>query len=341
MASRVEIRRVGSPDVPWAELDRRSDRTVFQTREWLDFLVDTQRAEPVLARIEGGAAGQGWYTGALIRRGGFKVLGSPLRGWTTSYMGVNCDGPVVWTELLGALREFAFRELGCVHLEFMDHQMPGATVLPPGFSTGRLPGYELRIDCGDDALMGRMRPNGRRDVRRALRNGIEVEEVDPDCDPSFAAEYYSQVEVAFAKRGLVPTYPLSRVDAAIRHLHPTGRMLLLRARTPDGEKAATGIFLGVPGAGAVFWMGASHPEHQSLLPNEALMWHALRGWRDRGATRFDFGGGGHYKKKYGGTLQEVPWVRCSRIGALERGRRSAQKAYKSLQRRGRIPGGAS
>ena len=40
----IRLERVAAPDVPWAELDDAPDRTVAQTRAWLDFLVETQGA---------------------------------------------------------------------------------------------------------------------------------------------------------------------------------------------------------------------------------------------------------------------------------------------------------
>lgn len=325
------LERVPLPEVPWSELDRRSDRTVFQTREWLDFLTESQGAEPVVARVFSGGGHVGWFTGAVVRRGGLKILGSPMRGWTTSYMGFNLDVPPDQTQLLQGLARWAFRSLGCVHLEVMDRTLDSHAAIPGNFHAGRLSGYERRIDVDDDELLAGMTKNGRRDVRRALRNGIEVEEVDPASDSGFGAEYYRQVCESFAKRSLVPTYPLERVEAMIRHLHPTGRLLLLRSRLPDGRPAATGIFPGVPGAGAVFWMGASHREHQALLPNEALMWHALRTWRDRGAVTFDFGGGGQYKAKYGGEPLVVPWLRTSRFPMMEHGRTLAQRVVRRAQ----------
>lgn len=333
----MHLERVAIPAVPWAELDRRPDRTVFQTLPWLDFLVESQDAEPVVARVHRGAEVVGWFTGAVVRRGGLKVLGSPMRGWTTSYMGFNLDADVPTVDLLDGLRHFAFSRLGCVHLEVMDRAFDASMVTPPRFHAGRLSGYERRIDVEDDALMAGMTRNGRRDVRRSLRNGIVVEQVDPDDDPGFAGEYYEQVCESFAKRSLVPTYPLERVQSMIRHLHPEGRLLLLRSRLPDGRPAATGIFPGIPGAGAVFWMGASHREHQALLPNEALMWDALRTWRDRGAVTFDFGGGGQYKAKYGGDPLVVPWLRTSRLAVMEHGRMLAQRAVRLAQvRAGRV-----
>ena len=314
----LRLVRVGPADVPWDRLDSRPDRSVFATRAWLEMLHETQGAEAVLARVASGPRTVGWFTGGLVRRAGLRILGSPLPGWTTSYMGFDLDDVGLLPEALVALRGWAFGPLGCVHVEVMDRGLVSERV-PPGFRAGVLPGFERDLRASDAELLAGMTPHGRRDVRRALRNGVTVEQVGPEDADAFVGEYYAQVTEAFAKRGRTPTYPAGRVSAALRHLAPD-RLLVLRARTSDGVVAATGIFPGLPGAAAVFWMGASRRDRQSQLPNEALMWHAMREWRDRGAVRLDFGGGGTYKAKYGGTPITVPWLRASRFEVLERAR---------------------
>ncbi|WP_426571969.1 GNAT family N-acetyltransferase [Aquihabitans sp. McL0605] len=323
----ISFERVALPVVPWADLDQRATRTVFQTRAWLDFLVETQGAEPVAARIVDGTTPVGWFTGATIRRAGLTFLGSPLRGWTTPAMGFDLEPGADPTAVLEGLARFAFRDLRAIHLEVADRELLDEQVVPQGYVIGRLPGYQLDL-APDDDLLATMKRNGRRDVRRALRNGIVVDPVDPADPGTFAADYYAHVSEAFAKRDLTPTYPQARVEALIRHLGPTGRLLLLEARTADGELAATGIFPGMAGGTAEYWMGGSERRLQHLLPNEALMWSALRTWRDRGAVRFNFGGGGSYKAKYGGEPHVLPWLRRSRFGVLEHARSTAYRLYR-------------
>lgn len=318
-------------DVPWETLDAQPGRSVFTTRAWLSFLESSQRARPVVARVVLKDEQVGWFTGSVVHRFGARVLGSPLRGWTTSSMGFDLERAIAPSELLIGLRRFAFSELRCIHLELMDRRMAECTGPPDGFRFDPFPGWELPLVGDDEQLMDSMRPNGRRDVRRAIRNGVIVEQVDPSEDPGFAAEYYEQVLRAFARRKLTPTYPMQRVEQMIEHLHPAGLLVLLRARDAQGRPAATGLFPGLPGSTAVFWMGASEPSLQSLLPNEALMWQALRSWRDRGAVRFDFGGGGRYKRKYGGAPLVVPWFRCSRFPVLEQVRTVVQRRARSAQ----------
>lgn len=329
----IEFQRVAAPEVPWDELDRAPDRTVGQTRGWLDFLHETQRAETVIARICERNEHVGWFTGAIVRRGPLRILGSPLRGWSTAAMGFNLATDVDRVAVITALPAFAFGELRCAHVEVADRALTDDQVRRTGLALDPLPGWQLDLQRGDDDLLASMRPNGRRDVRRALRNGIVVEEVDPLRPGSFADDYYAQVREAFAKRRARPRYGPDRVEALLRHLSPTNDLIVLRARTPDGELAATGVFPGRAGSTAEFWMGASAREHQALLPNEALIWAAMRAWRDRGAVRFDLGGGGPYKAKYGGTPHVLARLHRSRLPALSVARSAAVEADRQLRLR--------
>ena len=162
---------------------------------------------------------------------------------------------------------------------------------------------------------------------------MTIEEAD---DPEFADDYYAQLRDVFAKQALVPTYDKARVVELIRHVLPTGRLLLLRARDGDGLCIATGIFPALNGR-AYFFGGASWRSHQILRPNEALMWQAMRHWKARGVEWFDLGGGAEYKRKYGIREVTVPFFWTSRYRALSSARNAAKKAIKARQvARGRM-----
>ena len=120
--------------------------------------------------------------------------------------------------------------------------------------------------------------------------------------------------------------------ALIRHLLPTGRLLLLRARTEDGRCVATGIFPGFNGV-AQFWGGASWRSDQHLRPNEAVMWHAIRHWQGRGVRELDMGYGADYKRAWGELVEvDVPYVRRPRVRGILRARRMAKDAVRLTQR---------
>lgn len=330
---------VAPTEVPWSDLDRRTDRTVHQTREWLEFLSETQRARPLVMRIEDDAGEVGWFTGAAVRVAGVRILGSPMRGWSTSHMGFNLDDDRRAVEAAVALVDAAW-DLGFWHLELLDRRIDGA--VPPGYRSTPLHGLEIPLELDDDALLGQMTAHGRRDVRRSQRLGATVEEVDSDL-PAFALEHHAQAVEVFARQGRRPPYDVARIESMIRHLHPAGRVLLLRARDPDGRSIATGVFAGLQGSTASFTLQASRRAGYRWSPNELMMWHALRAWRDRGAVRFDLGGRNpdgprDFKSKFGGVPTTTQWLRRSRAPLLETARDAAAQLRRRRLRSARVSG---
>jgi len=121
------------------------------------------------------------------------------------------------------------------------------------------------------------------------------------------------------------------VRALIRNLEPAGRVLLLRTRDPEGKCIATGIFPGLNKI-AEFWGNASLRSSQSLRPNEAIHWYAMRYWKARGVEVYDWGGEGKYKEKYGCVPHRVPWFTKSRFAVISGLRGQARKMFARKQR---------
>jgi hypothetical protein len=164
----------------------------------------------------------------------------------------------------------------------------------------------------------------RRCIRKAEKSGVKIEEAH---DLAFADEYYEQLKDVFAKQGLVPTYSVERVRSLVKHLEPSGNVLLIRARDGEGKCIATGIYPGFNKI-AEFWGNASFRSHQNLRPNEACHWYALRYWKQRGATLYDWGGEGTYKEKYGCVPHRVPWF--TKVALSDCGR-AAQRGAKHVR----------
>ncbi|GIF16491.1 lipid II:glycine glycyltransferase FemX [Actinoplanes teichomyceticus] len=305
------------------------DRLLFHTPEWLAFVAECQRAEPVLATVSDQGATVGHFTGLLTRRCGLRILGSPMAGWTTSYLGFNLRPGVCRRAAVRALTRFAFDELGCAHLEVRDRGTTEADLAGLGLRWDAAPTAVIDLRPDEDALFGAMAGACRRNIRKAAKSGVVIEEAG--ADPAFADEFYDQLRDVFAKQNLVPTYSVERVRSLIRHLFPVGRISLLRARDSDGRCIATAVLPWYRRT-MYFWGGASYREHQHLRPNEALIWHALRWARARGVTEFDFVGANSYKAKYGTTEVAVPWARQSRSPLVARLRDAAKHGFALRQR---------
>ena len=298
--------------------------TVYQTPAWLAFLSATQHGEPVVAVLKDGNSSIGYFTGMIIRKAGFRILGSPFPGWTTDYMGLSLSPCTNRRAVVRALINFAFQELRCVHLEVMDRNVTMSDLDGLAVQHRVYRGFEIDLTTGEDELFARMTSACRRCVRKAEKAGIVVEQAHA---LHFADEYYAQLQDVFAKQGRLPTYNIERVQQLIKHMLPTGHLLLLRARDREGRCIATAIFPHMNGV-MYFWGGASWRASQGLRPNEAIQWEAMKIGKRSGLRTYDMGGGGEYKRKYGGVEIQVPWFRKSKYPWLRYMRELAEHSHR-------------
>jgi len=324
------IERLDLEDVDWHALDALPDRTIHQTRPWLEFLKRTQGAEPVVAALVNGDERIGYFTGAIVRKFGLRILGSPFKGWSTDYMGFNLLSEVYKAQALTALKHFAFEQLECVYFEIVDRHLSFDDVdgNDPDLEYSSAMTYEVDLTQPAEVLLANMNSDRRRCIRRAQEKGVFVEEAH---DIEFAEDYYAQLQDVFAKQSLVPTYGIERVHELIRCIHPTGMLLLLRVKDPEGNCIATGIFPAMNDT-AYFWGAAAWRKDLRWHPHEPMHWYAMNYWKTRGIKRYDFGGGGEYKKKYGGYKITVPRFVCSKYALLKTLRNTAQRAVSMRQR---------
>ncbi|GIW38447.1 MAG: hypothetical protein KatS3mg074_845 [Meiothermus sp.] len=75
----ISFQRLSLEQVPWDALEAFSDRVIFQTRPWLEFLRHTQGAQPVLAVVQEDGQTVGYFTGALLYK-----YGKTFKGWAAS-----------------------------------------------------------------------------------------------------------------------------------------------------------------------------------------------------------------------------------------------------------------
>jgi CelD/BcsL family acetyltransferase involved in cellulose biosynthesis len=305
-------------------------RNVFQTHEWLEFVARSQGAEPVVVQFERDGEAVGAFTGLIVRRFGVRILGSPFQGWMTGPMGFSLAPGEDRAEAVRALIRFAFRNLGCLHVEMMDRQscfeeLGGVRARLVEFRT-----FELDLTQTEDELFNGMKSSCRRAIRKAAKEGVRVEEAH---GVEFADEYYEQLLDVFGRQGRRPPYGVERVREMIRCVEPSGNLLMLRAVSPEGERVATALFPAREDF-AYFWGGASFTSHLPLRPNDAIFWHAIKHFHERGVARFDLGGGGDYKLKFGATEKRIPYVRKSRVPGLLSLRDLAASVYRRRAMRG-------
>jgi len=311
----VSFQRISLEDVKWENLGTRDEINVFQTAPWLHFLAETRKADPVVAAIKSDGRLLGYFTGLIVNKYGIRVLGSPFRGWGTYFMGFNMMPDVSRHEALRALPRFAFKELGCHYLEVVDPYLSEGDWTGLPYKVESLNWFAIDLTKTEEELFKAMKHSGRNCIRQSIRNGVTIEEAD---DLEFAEDYYDQYKDVLAKRSMAPAYSFEYVQKMIEALRPTGDLLLLRARDPDGLCIATGLFLALNKT-AVFWGAASWREHQHLRPNEPLAWCGIQKLKARGIQVLHFGGEcEQYKEKLGCHDVSLPRLMKTRYDMSDR-----------------------
>ena len=293
----ISFRRISTEDMPWDELSEFAGANIFHTRPWIDFLTDFLGAEPVVAAVQSDGQVQGYFMGLITKKFGFKILGSPFRGWNTYFMGFNLMPGISYHDVLQAFPKFAFDELNCHFLMIIDANLKWNELISLPYHVKEINNYALNLTKSEEVLFANMQNRfARRSIRRAGKKGVIVEET---TDSGFVDEFYAQHMDVNARKSLAPYFGLDFVRQMIAHLLPTGNLLLLRARNSEGVCIATHIDL-VFNKVAVAWGAASSQEYLHLNPNELIYWYAMKRLKSMRIDVFQLGDGvRQFKEKLG------------------------------------------
>ena len=286
-------------DKEWDEAISGFDtKYLFHQSNWLNFLKESKNSEIVRCKIEDDGRIVGYFAAIAVKRGIFKILGSPLPGSTTDYMGpiVNRDD----FDLLSFLKvlDELSRKLKIHHMEIcgpdiLDHQ----AMVENKFNFNLGGSYIIPLDADEDHLWDGLKSKFRNQVRKAIKDGVTVEEVkDASEIPSFVEEYYRQLIDVFKMQGLVPSYSIDRLEKLYQNL-TNGSIISLRAKH-NGRPIATGIFPHDDNK-IYFFGGASLSSNNYLCPNDLIHWEVMRLASKAGIKEYDTCGGGSFKRKFG------------------------------------------
>jgi len=158
-----------------------------------------------------------------------------------------------------------------------------------------------------------VRPNARRNIEKARRSGVVVEEVatSEEMTPAHAIlrDVYKRIRIPLPDRSLF--------DTALEVLRPKGMLRLLLAKV-DGRPIGALTLLLYRGV-IYYWYTGTLREFASCRAGDFLVWHTLEWGAQNGFHTFDFGGGGRpdeeygvrdFKAKFGGQLVNFGRNRC-------------------------------
>lgn len=275
-------------------------RSVFHTRAWLELLCATHGLRPHLFRVEAGDGGcQALWPFLELRKGPLRVLGSPLPGWGTAYLGPlfrpgTEPGPVC----RAVLARPEIRRASYLEARVLTGEPPVSLASLGWRELLQFETYLLSLERTEEELWQGVGSKTRNMVRKATKNGFEVEiETDPSCLDDFFA---MSLEV-FERWDLRPPFDLRFLRALWDHLAPAGR-LRVQSAFLEGERAATVVLLHDDQT-MYYWGGGSFDRFRKLSPNNLLLWEAILAARELGLRRFDFvsssGTAGRFKKSFG------------------------------------------
>lgn len=242
-----------------------------------------------------------------VRKGPFRLAGSPLRGMYTEFAGplfVSEADEESRREALVSQHAFLRGEgAGCVEWGWKGGAKSDCmeALRPLGYQYA--PRQTLVVDLGQgaDRVWDGFEGRARNMVRKAEKNGVTVQSVLPEL--ADVQGYYEMLAGTFQRQGIPPPHPLSFYQAICNHLAPAGNLEFIQAKAGD-RVVAGGIFLRF-GKRMMYLSGTASEEGARLAASSLVQWAAMKLAIDRGVVEYDMGGTGNakidrFKESFGG-----------------------------------------
>ena len=144
----------------------------------------------------------------------------------------------------------------------------------------------IDLTGGDEAILSRMKPRGRRDVRKALRESPVACADETERAAASFDEYYDVMRETGERDGFVPA-PISDYEDMIRLLGP-GHCRVFAGR--DGGRVVTWSIVTVSGKRATRYYGASRNETMRMHVTDKLVYEECCELGSRGLSEYDLMG---------------------------------------------------
>jgi CelD/BcsL family acetyltransferase involved in cellulose biosynthesis len=316
-------------------------RTVFHGSPWLRAVRDGYRI-PVRTFV---AEARGEVRAAWplmdMRRGPFRISGSPLPGTSTPYLGPLfadlCDVSVAMQTFLqdqriGRYAHAFWRVLDRHRLVYLGFH--GFTAMR-AFET-----YLLDLRRSEEELWDGLTRSCRNRIRKAQSSGLEVKR---ESEAEFVDELWPLAVEVFARKGIHPNFSQSFLREMWTNLREAKQIAAYSACS-EGRRIA---FLLIPfdAHTAYYWAGGAASVFEAFAPNNLLHWQAILDARERGLATYDFvstkGGPGRFKATFGPKAVTVctHWEH-SRSWLTSLARRAYERMVRARRRLASPPGEA-
>lgn len=300
----VHFERIALEDINLEEFNGFENKSVFTSIEWLRFLEEDSKGEIVILRITEGTDLMGYLSGLIVRKFSIRIFGSPFKGWSTRFMSFDLIDPGNIKRLIKPTMDYLFHNLKCHYVEMVDRNLTPQDQKDIPYETQVVTSLEIPINRSDEEILASVKRNCRQMIKQFESRGATAEVVQPD--EAFAQVIHELVCQVFARQNLAPTFSLEKIQRMLKHLGPTGQVVCVTAKDPQGE--IIGAYIGCGMSKRCFgWCIASRQDALWYRPNEYLFWTGMRFCRGHGRETYDFSGVAEYKYKW--NPQETAYLR--------------------------------
>jgi hypothetical protein len=273
---------------------------------WIRFLQETQKALPLRFRIVEQGKAVGYLAGLLVRKGPLTILGSPLSGWFTEYMGPIPDSGFDISAFLPAVDRWCRRH-GVHQIEMGSPLLAEEAMRQAGYDVLAWKTFRVRLSADETRMWSALEGKARNRIRKALSYGLRVE----DCgDSAFAGEHFDMLLDVYAKQNRLPPQSADYFRSLLRNLAPYGQLFCLRVK--QGERTVASGFFPHDRRRVYSLSTASRREDQHLCPNDLLHWTVMTLAGRMDLEEYRLGDnyripehGGHFKDKFNGEATPV------------------------------------
>jgi hypothetical protein len=320
-----------APQEDWDALVVRFPRyTVFHTLAWLRSLQEAHGLELTLLQARKSNDCVAVWPCLSVWKGPIRVVGSPLPGWSTVYLGPLVAPGVEPIGVLSALLNHPpLSHAGFMYSKILDEDRP-IDMSALGFDRlHRFHTYIVPLVHSEEELWSRLAKRCRKAIRKAQNIGLTVRR---EADTHFLDDFWRMSIEIFARSNLKPVYTRKLVERVVDNLGRDGRLLVMSVFY-EGRRVSTQI-LPYDDHTVYGWAAASFADYRPLSTSNILDWETILEARRMGLRAYDmvsvYGGPGVYKRSFGPEEHAVAthWERSrSRlIGYMK-------KAYESYSRR--------
>ena len=275
-SSRLSLLDVDDPR--WLQLVRRSpDATLFHHPAWVRLVADCYGYDAHVAAVTAGDAGQ-VAAGVPIAE-----VRTPLQGkrWLALPFTDHC--PPLGGEGARRLLAMAIAEAARL-LRVSSVEVRGELSGTAGFvSSLAAVRHTLTLSPAAPDVYARLSSMHQRNIRRAMRSGVEVERGSSTTD----LDIFYELHVRTRRRHGVPIQPRRFFDLLQHRILEAGYGFLLTARL-DGVPLASAVFLVWNGV-LIYKYGASDERLWQHRANNLVLWSAIKWGCETGCRTFDLG----------------------------------------------------